>query len=68
MNGKISTTVTVSSNPAVMGGTWCIDGTRIPVETPFQLIDRVTIQPEELGEHFPSLAGMVFTQEAGPDA
>lgn len=62
MNGKISTTVTVSSDPAVMGGEWCIDGTRIPVGIPFDFIDREDVQPEELAYYYPSLAGMVFTK------
>jgi uncharacterized protein (DUF433 family) len=56
---KVSTTITVSSDPAVMGGAWCIDGTRIPVDIPFQMIDRVSIYPEDLFDYYPSLVGKV---------
>lgn len=59
MNGKVTATITVSSDPRVMGGAWCIDGTRIPVDIPFQLVDRESIHPEDLYEHFPSLAGKI---------
>jgi uncharacterized protein (DUF433 family) len=62
--GKVTTTITVSSDPAVMGGAWCIDGTRIPVDIPFRVIDRVSIHPEDLTYYYPSLEGKVTFEEA----
>ena len=56
---KVTATVSVSSDPAVMGGAWCIDGTRIPVDIPFMMIDRESIFPEDLFEYYPTLVGKV---------
>lgn len=60
---KLITTITVSSDPKVMSGTWCIEGTRIPVEVPFDLVDRDSIQPEDLAYFYPSLKERVMFTE-----
>ena len=68
MTSKITTTITVSSDPKVMGGVWCIDGTRIPADIPFRVVDRFSVQPEDLYDYYPTLRGKVeFEEQADLD-
>ena len=45
----------VDRNPAKMGGVWCFRGTRLPVATLFDYLDRGSTVDEFL-EAFPSVA------------
>lgn len=45
----------IVSDPRVMGGAPCFEGTRIPFDTVAQLIDYRTIFPEEVPYYYPSL-------------